>query len=377
MDDSVINYNFIHEKITLLIKKKPDLFQSLNNEFHLNIEKLNSISNTIYKVTIKEKEKLIKNLIFKVYGSHDLSREYEEELIRRLSAQGLCPELYDSDISTYRIEEYLENYEDLSYKEVFNEDIIEKLIEILLKFTNIFGYNLMKYDTLEDIKEPNSLFPFLNKFHSKSINVIEKWLKLSIEDSKFIDFKEKICEIKQFVDQFQIILNNLFPANLILTLSHNDVHALNILRSKNTDEIRLMDYEYSCYNLFGFDICNYFIESYFNFSSNSFPYFSLNSSSFEKLFDDPFFLNTFTKYVTLYFKRNPNEESFEKVKHLKEKEYFFRLLCLGSIFWVIVAVSNINLEDNFNRSGFDYLAYSLERLKIYYLGISRIKQICN
>ncbi len=186
MDDSLNNYKFIHEKITLLIKKKPDLFPGLKNEFVLNIEKLNSISNTIYKATIKENEKFIRNLIFKLYGSQEVSREFEEEIVKRLSAQSLCPEIFESDIYTYRIEEYLENYEDLSYKDVFNKDIIEKLIGILLKFTKVFGDGFIVYDTLEDIKEPKSFYPFLKKFHSKSINVTEKCFTFScIVDEEF------------------------------------------------------------------------------------------------------------------------------------------------------------------------------------------------
>ena len=89
------------------------------------------------------------------------------------------------------------------------------------------------------------------------------------------------------------------------------------------------------------------------------------------MFDNPLYFNIYKCYVDKYFKTNISNFNFTI---LKEKVYFFKLLCFGSIFWVNIAISCLNIE-SVPYDGFDYLNYSIDRLKIYEAGIMKIKSI--
>jgi len=144
--------------------------------------------------------------------------------------------------------------------------------------------------------------------------------------------------------------------------------------NKVKDDLLLIDYEYSCYNFFGFDIINYFIESFFNLSYPEYPFYCLNEKDFSKIFDDKSYFNCYLDYVYIFLKSdilsNNEKEYYSDI--IKSKEYYIRIICVGSLFWSLVAFASIDIEGIYNKKSFDFIEYSFSRLEFYRLGKERI-----
>jgi thiamine kinase-like enzyme len=127
----------------------------------------------------------------------------------------------------------------------------------------------------------------------------------------------------------------------------------------------LIDYEYACFNFIGFDIINYCIESFFDLEHPSYPFYS-KLKDVKILFEDEKYFEVYKKYINQLINNEQDAINISKIKSkLTTKEYFISVVGLAGLFWFICSMIPIEFTPQKDKSKFDYLKYSLDRLSVY------------
>jgi len=164
-----------------------------------------------------------------------------------------------------------------------------------------------------------------------------------------------------------------------LVFSHNDLHALNILVLDKTEQVKLVDYEYSCYNYRGYDIANFLNESAISYTVSDYPYYTLNLDDalskedledfvkyylfFSKFagasFDEKLLMND-EEYFQSIVEENGNPEEFkQEVNDVMEEVKICAMLShYYWVLWSVVMSKNPEIQ-------FDYLHYAYSRFTVY------------
>ena len=207
------------------------IISEIHKYFHEDIKKIiqinGGLTNIIYKI-ITDKN----NYIFRLYGKETkilIDRDIEKEIMKYLSNYNISPKiLYDNQ--DCRIEEYFEgttNIHPLKYQKY--------LCEIIKKIHNL----PIKHD----------LPYFWNRFHNWKEQVNNPYQK-------------EINYILHKISYFDYYWNQ-------EVLGHGDLTLGNILFNK--DEIKLIDYEYSCILPRAFELANHLCE-YSGLDLNNYTY---------------------------------------------------------------------------------------------------------
>ena len=235
----------------------------------------------------------------------------------------------------------------------------------------------------------NSCVNVENKIISESFKMenLEK-IELYLQDWKFeeilitifpLDFIEEINSSyknkkseKNFQDEkfYSNFLTDKFP----VILSHNDIHVSNLIYLKNQEKnfnekikfkftpenILLIDYEYGCFNILGFDIVNFFIECMFNLDKPEYPFYSMFCKT-TKIIYEKIYYNKYLEFFELFVQENPRFN----LEILKSEIYYRKICRFASIFWFYTALQFLDFESNINRLGFNYVDYAVDRLSVY------------
>lgn len=198
----------------------------------------------------------------------------------------------------------------------------------------VFSTEFTNEDMQDDSKR-KLLSYYMTNLHKSSIPSIPKGSLLSrcqtatfplidlarqsAEQKKdLFDDKEKqiVEDVLSLAGQDELaFLNNItseFENDLVV--SHNDFLNGNILNLP-TGELKLIDFEYTSYNIKMFDIANFINESLFNYALDKFPYFEYNGN----MRDDDSRVREMIKYYALFFKESENID-FERANELIDNE---------------------------------------------------------
>jgi thiamine kinase-like enzyme len=172
---------------------------------------------------------------------------------------------------------------------------------------------------------------------------------------------QKILTVKYCLDNFPNYIDKLDLDSYKLILTHNDIHKGNIIVDQHNDVTGIIDYEYACYNLIGFDIINYLIESFFDLDYPVYPFYKC------KNIDPLFYDNKFFSIYLLYLDKLRKKDfiSHKEYDSLKDKNYYLKVLSLCSLFWFASSTIFINYNESNNYQKFNYIDYSLDRISIY------------
>jgi thiamine kinase-like enzyme len=331
-------------------------------------EPLNGLSNAIYKVTVYNKDdKQMLVFVFRLFGriSDVLDRKLESMIINSLP--GYTPVIYDTDDQTYRIEEYIDDASELHYVNLFDQNVLERVYKLITSYTKIFDIYKYSLDINRDEYELNIQSNIIN--NDVYSMCISKMLKKARKN--FTVFRDLVDEkITNYIDNFEMYFNSVFPKNSLLVLNHNDIHRLNILVKKN-DDLILLDHEYASLNLIGNDIMNYLIESNFDYDKYAFR----TDFEFTKYHD------IFTTFLENFTEAHGDTLKDEHVKKLFDKtykyKYMLRIACIISLFWFVYCVIYFNIQ-NFNSTGhFNFVQHALDRLFIFEKAYDEINKIEN
>lgn len=393
------------EKICANIKNFV-LNHTKGKEFHeldLNFEKLNGLSNDIYLVKIYNKttNEMMHEVIYRQFGeiSDLVDRELETKIINNLSEKGVTPPIYETDGKTYRIEEYVGDSDVLERNCLKEDDVIERIIEILVSYTLISGvycYHIQSPHFEQDYKldiSPDVNNNLAANFSRYPQNMFDKCMKEMLVKAKtnFEKFSEKFKKkykkildkeifekyqkIKYYVENYNDIFSKIFPKKGFFVLNHNDVHRLNLLLTNDKEKIIVLDHEYACLNLIGIDIVNYLIETNFDYTKKTYPYSEFNPEGIDfenyfKIFKD--FLNKFELSHAKILEEETNRRRFEKIKTFK---YFLKLFCVVSLFWLLFSVIYFDFEAFSLQKSFDYFKHALDRIYIFEQAFKKLNSL--
>ena len=311
---------------------------------NLNIDKNNykkldgGLSNEIYLIeTLDSKVKYIVRIF---NDSKYVNREYENEIMYKLSKKRISPNIILKN-NKYRVEEYLNgNIIDLNSLRLGNYDRL--LINIAKRIFDIHNFYIFNFGYKE-----NNIYLKIDTFFDILNNLKMKEFTYSIDDlkSKLNDCKETIKRANDngsSVNYYNMGVNYMLNNSLI----HADLISGNIICTLDND-IKFIDYEYSCIFSRGYDIGNFF---------NEFKGINLEleypSYTIRRLFYFSYF-NTVNIYL-------PDQQNFKDflngVDHIVL--LFSRISNLFWGLWSMVKYSENNIK-------FDYLNYGLKRIRLF------------
>ena len=195
-------------------------------DYSLELDKLNSLSNDIYHVIYKRKKdnEIIYEVCYRNFGEIGelVNRDLEVFIIKALSDKQLGPKILDNDNSTYRIDEYINNSQPLPHEILKTEKILKKIIKLFLNYNDIlpiFKYKIIdkndfrvKYDIFNNnINRNNNINNIQNiielcikKMLPKGLRALEKF-KVNLENNKDININNKFENINNFANNIKQI----------------------------------------------------------------------------------------------------------------------------------------------------------------------------
>ena len=359
-------------------------------DYSIELDKLNSLSNDIYHVIYKRKNdnEIIYEVCYRNFGEIGelVNRELETFIIKSLSDKKLGPKIIDNDNSTYRIDEYINNSQPLPHEILKTEKILNKVIKLFLNYNEIlpiYKYEIMdkndfkvKYDILNNnINNINNIQNIIElcikKMLPKGLKALKNF-KVNLKNNNDLTVNKKFKNIYNFANNIKHIFFSNFPEKFFFILNHNDTLRENLLLKD--DKIFIIDHEYGSLNLPGFDIVNYLVESNFDYSReiNFIP---------EEI-DLNYYYEIFLKYIN-ELEKNENINEFKRTNEginffneIKTMNYFLRLNILDNILWFIFALIYFNYEKFIKNIGFNYFQHAYDRT-IYYEKILEFKKNLN
>ena len=338
-------------------------------------ERLNSLTNQIFHVTITENEKILEEIIYRNFGEFGsiVDREFEESVIKALSDKGEGPKIKDTDHTTYRIDEYVTNAKHLKQNELIKEDNINKIIKALVSYEEIapiyqysvkhnkINIKILKSDILFKVNTFNNYYDVLmNKMLPKGIDRLNQF-DSRIRQHQELMHNEHINsqwkQINTFANSISSIITSIYPKQGYYILNHNDIFRLNFLINK--EQFDLIDHEYGGLNLIGYDIVNYLIETSYDYS----PKYIYDSSNvnIDKYYQVYLQYIEHFSHSNIFSFFNQSKEGKEYINSIRQREYFINLFKLNSIFWFVVALVYLDFDSYINDKTTDYLAITYNR----------------
>ncbi|XP_046861693.1 choline/ethanolamine kinase-like isoform X2 [Xenia sp. Carnegie-2017] len=157
-----------------------------------------------------------------------------------------------------------------------------------------------------------------------------------------------------FLDSLQmhVVENSQSP----VFFCHNDVQPGNLLVKANEDldeaKIRVIDFEYSCYNYRGYDIGNHFSEWIFDYNHPHYPFFTGDVTKYPSYDQKVFFVRA---YLQAY--NETTDVTLDEIEKVIDEAD--RLSLLSHFFWAMFSI----LQSYKSSINFGYLEYALFRME--------------
>ncbi|ORY07980.1 kinase-like protein [Basidiobolus meristosporus CBS 931.73] len=271
----------------------------------------------------------VQKILLRVYGEgvdQLFIRDKELCWLSRLSSLGIGPKLLGL-FRNGRLEEYIDS------TTLTRDDIRDPSI------SRHIARRLMQLHTVV------SIYPPEEDFVPEMWLSIDKWYPLAIKAASLVAQRDPeardrleafdLVKLGDEIDAFQDALSELESP---VVFAHNDTQYGNILRAKKTNELIVIDFEYSGYNYRAYDIANHFCEWTADYLSEE-PHF-LRLDKYPSKEEQYNFLSAYEKIEKLYKEVN----QFAPASHL-----------LWGL-WGLVQASQSGIE-------FDYFKYGMQRLE--------------
>lgn len=367
----------MNQKISSVIKK----YINSKSESLTSIKELKlGLTNRLYDLesltSLTSPSQTKSNYLLKVYGISEndlINRELELFILKKRKKHRFdLPEiLFQQD--DFRIEEFIPNwtsllmhYQSLPLTDnqslisfISNELIYNQIMDEVRSIHSIQPIFKSSFKDYSNNKQNTSMLRVNNIIYN--INELIKRLKnkpnLPIVVLNIVNDIEKYLNIERIIQKY----------NPYLVLSHNDLHAGNIMiKTNDLSSITVIDYEYSFYNFLGFDISSLFLESCFDLGYKTYPFFK-KITDFSQIFEKEEVFLGFLSFLSK-FRLDSKEES---VILLENQEYFRFLLSISSVLWSLSAFSLVDyekyIENSLCKYEFDYFQYACERIKVFYI----------
>ncbi|XP_028410525.1 choline kinase alpha-like [Dendronephthya gigantea] len=298
--------------------------------------------------TREKNPKSISKVLLRLYGAFysDMSdstvRMMEECMICVLLAEKkMGPDLYGI-FPEGRLEQFIPDVRSLTSTEVRQPQLSRQIAEHVAAFHKL---------TLPLSKEGTWFLESLEKF-------IKEIKELKFSDSAKSRKLKEILALYDIDEGLQFIRSVVQNCDSPVLFCHNDMQPGNLLvktyECLEVAKIKVIDFEYSCYNNRGFDIGNHFCEWVSDYNYPHYPYFIGDMTKYPSHDQKVFFVRTYLQ--ALHEGENVSDEEVEKV--IVEAD---RLSLLSHFFWGMFSI----LQSYKSTIDFGYLEYALYRLECF------------
>ena len=329
-----------------------------NNSKQFKVKPLTGgLTNLIYLISYQSTEKVDgkktdKKVLYRKFGpgkSGNFEKiNQENEICRDLGEKGIGPKIYGS-FDGGRIEEFLENSVPLAISQLdhYYQSIAEKMAKIHQLDSQKLNKSNCLINMLEEFEEKNLEYLASNPSDKESRKLFERFQK----SKKFV-FEEIITPYSaQNKEDNNMLLNS-------ICFSHNDLQELNIMLNEKSDEIYLIDFEYSGYTYLPYDFANHFSEFRVDNASSVPSGFDFNESLYPALDFRRRFVETYLRFREDFQGSNTEFTAVTIDQFLEQIEKF---VMVSDCLWGGWSIFSQNDE----ITGFDFLAYGTCRLDAF------------
>ena len=360
----------------------------------IELKRIGGLSNVNYIAVVRDMStnEKIATVLYRKFGalSEGVNHELETTIIEYLAKKGIGPKLlYEEPNGKFRLVEYLEGTSTIPRAKGLDSKFLDKLIPI------INAYTLISYTYKYKVNEESiNLRPIKDGIKDKRISVTKNQYEICIKEwlekarkcyKKFTEqFRLKVSREKEpkewenmelvqyYLDNFIKEFNKNFPSEGFLVLCHNDTHRLNLLLRKRDQKLFILDHEYAYLNLPGNDMANYLNESYYNYEPEY--YCNLDKVNFDKIYQ------IYLKFIEQFIQGHKFIENEEGGKAFlikaKTKKYFINLMNIVNLYYFIWSFCYVDFgaweKDHYGEY---YFVHGIDRIKLYLLGMEKLKTI--
>ncbi|CAO3678484.1 unnamed protein product [Rhizopus microsporus] len=287
------------------------------------------MTNAVYFVNVGSYRMLLR--IYGIGCEQILDRDKELSWLSRLSQLSIGPRLLGT-FGNGRFEEYLESTT-LTRDNLRDPHTSAQIASRLYQLHSIVDtFPPSDNETLE-------VWQHIDKWYNSLESEIFPILNMDPGWAKEIEQKLNLAELHKDIESCKRILNQLSTPTVF---AHNDTQYGNILRTNETNELVVIDFEYAGYNPRGYDIANHFCEWMYNYHGDEPAKMHL---------EDYPTVEEQMRFLTAYDQQHAVE--------LLEEVELWKMAChLFWGLWGLVQASQSEIE-------FDYFGYAMQRFDMF------------
>ncbi|CAG8449126.1 7280_t:CDS:2 [Diversispora eburnea] len=237
---------YIRGTLIPLIRNTLSGWEDITKESHIDIERVSgALTNFVFFITKKLQNgnlQKVQKVVLRIYGNgvdQLFDREKELRCLEMLSIVEFGPQLL-STFSNGRFEQFLDSTT-LNSDEIHFPEVSRQIAYRLRSLHNIVNIFPPKKDTIPEVWiNVDKWFPLIDKIS------YEQQIKLNLKD-----LDNEIRELKSMLSKL----------DSPIVFAHNDTQYGNILRlDDGSNQLVVVDFEYSGYNYRGFDLANHFCD---------------------------------------------------------------------------------------------------------------------
>ncbi|PVH18541.1 uncharacterized protein CXQ87_001472 [Candidozyma duobushaemuli] len=289
--DNTLPYDFFKQELIALIRalrisKWHKKWLTVNNVVVTRIS--GALTNSIYKVELKDPAFTAPSLLLRVYGKNVdsiIDRDYELSILVKLSPKKIGPKLLGI-FTNGRFEQFLEGFVTMT-KEDVRSPVISSMIGRRMKDLH---YKIDLDDRDKALNEINDIVLLPWPKFKELVFKYRDWLFAKYDSEKFSE-NYKFCH--NDTQYGNLLLRNTFdPEQVIQQPSDGAIMNTN---TKRDNDLAVIDFEYSGANFPAYDIADHFAEWMSDYTDAKQPHF-IHEEAYPKQAEQLNLLKSYTEY---------------------------------------------------------------------------------
>jgi ethanolamine kinase len=315
------------------------------------------ITNALYVISGFSPIQPYDSVLIRVFGAEGMiDRDVETSSFASLAEQKIAPQ-YFGRFGNGRLEGWLKNHSALMLMDLQTKSNAEAIAKQMAHLH--YGYKIPEYLREWHDEAKPGLWTQLNDWMSQAKAIDPKHGYKSKGDE---DRAERLIDLSKMEKELAWLAESIISPDSKVAFCHNDLLSANIMKDRETGEIKFIDFEYGGVNFIGFDIANHFNEHAGGPEKKSGePDYSMYPSDARQ----NLFISTYVKTSRGLAKGSSNGDLMtteeEDIENLSKEVNGFVLI--NHIYWGLWAVNQAAIE---GTEDFDYLAYAWHRFVRYF-----------